>query len=236
MIHVLLLLLFAGPLWASVKSCLARNEQNVSCVNQNITNKCKNAKHRVTKVLRLTLDHFDTLLKSRNNLKVIHLFRDPRAIMNSRLQAEWYPSKDLLSNADALCRKMLFDYRVGQKLLKKYPNRFRFLYYEDLTDELLDKLKTLYTYIGMPLEEPRYSIVKTTNVFDSSKTKVLTEREKNTAFWWRKKLKWDLVTKMDNLCKDVYDALGYITFSNYNEMQNLTYPSVNIPPEYALIR
>ena len=236
MTHVLLfLLLFAGLLWTSVKSCLARKEQTVSCVNQNITSTCKNAKHRVTKVLRLTLDHFDTLLKSRDNLKVIHLFRDPRAIMNSRLEAEWYPSKDLLSNAESLCRKMIFDYRIGRKLLKKYPNRFRFLYYEDLTDEPLDKIKTLYRYIGLPLGEPKYSLVETSNVSDSSKSKVLTQREKNTAFWWRKKLQWDLVIKMDNLCKDVYDELGYIAFSNYDKMQNLTYPSVKIPQEYVLI-
>ena len=155
--------------------------------------------------------------------------------MNSRIETSWYPSKDLLPNAESLCKKMIVDYEEGKKLSLKYPNRFRFLYYEDLNDDPLDKVKTMYRYLGMSLDESKYSKVKSIKVFDSSENKVLTEREKNTAFWWRKKLKWDLVKKIDYLCKDVYDALGYKPFSTYDEMQNLTFKSVDIPSQYALL-
>ena len=148
----------------------------------------------------------------------------------------WFPSKNntrLLS--ESLCKKMIIDYHEGKKLSLKYPKRFKFLYYEDLNDHPLDKVKAIYSYLGMSLDESKYSIVKKIKVFDSTKSKVKTEKQNNTAFWWRTKLKWDLVQKIDVLCKDVYDALGYIPFRNYDEMQNTTFKSVHIPLEYALM-
>ena len=148
----------------------------------------------------------------------------------------WFPSKNntrLLS--ESLCKKMIIDYHEGKKLSLKYPKRFKFLYYEDLNDHPLDKVKAIYSYLEMSLDESKYSIVKKIKVFDSTKSKVKTEKENNTAFWWRTKLKWDLVQKIDVLCKDVYDALGYIPFRNYDEMQNTTFKSVHIPLEYALM-
>ena len=219
----------------SVKACIKRKGLNASCVSQNIPGTCQKAKHRVTKVLRFTLANFETLLQSRGNLKVIHLLRDPRAIVNSRIGTKWYPSKDVLSNTKALCKKMITDYQDGLNLFMKYPNRFRFLYYEDMNYDPKNKIRAIYKYLGMSVDESKYAQVITFPTFKSKNYKALTERETNTAFWWRKNLKWDLVMQIDNLCKDVYDALGYRTFSNYNEMQNLTFKSVNIPQEYALL-
>lgn len=228
---------FPGPSWSSTKLCIDKGGQHASCVNQHIPKICKNATHRVTKVLRVTVDNLETLLQSRKNLKIIHLFRDPRAIINSRIETSWYPSKDttqLLFNAESLCKKMIYDFREGQKLYKKYPERFRFLYYEDLNDDPLDKVKTLYKYLGMSLDESKYSVVKKIKVFNDAKNVVKTEREKNTAFWWRKTLDWGLVKEIDVLCKDVYSALGYVPFSRYEELRNLTIKSVHIPQEYVL--
>ena len=70
--HVFVMLCFSGPSMtsASIKLCSVRKGHIhvTPCVNQNITNLCKNAKHRVTKVVRFTLDHFDPLLKPRLHL------------------------------------------------------------------------------------------------------------------------------------------------------------------------
>ena len=149
----------------------------------------------------------------------------------------WYPSKNttmLLSNAKCLCRKMLYDFEEGQKLYALYPDRFRFLYYEDLNDDPLDKVKSIYQYLGMSLDESKYSVVKSIKVFNSRKDVIKTEREKNTAFWWRKTLNWQLTQKIDEICKDVYKSLGYKTFTSHEEQTNLTLKSVHIPPQYAI--
>ena len=233
------ILFFSGAPWKPIIPCYKKHGnamvKNASCINQDIIKVCKNAKHRVTKVVRFSLDRFESLLQTKENLKVIHLFRDPRAIMNSRFDAEWYPRGDFVSTTKSLCRKMMHDYQVGQKLMKKYPYRFRFLYYEDLNDKPSDKIKTIYRYLGMSLKEHKFPIVKNTNVFTNSDVNVSTEREKNTAYWWRKQLRWHLVKQIDNICKDVYNALGYVAFSNYDEMTNLTFKSIHIPTQYVIM-
>ena len=49
---------------------------------------CKKADFRATKTVRATMDVVETLLERNPNLRVIHLIRDPRAVMVSR--SEFY--------------------------------------------------------------------------------------------------------------------------------------------------
>ena len=225
----------AGPSWEEVGVCLKEGIETKVCINRHAISSCRNAQHKVAKVLRFTLDNLEEFLEHRPNLKVIHLFRDPRAIINSRISTTWYPSsteKMILDNARALCKKMAIDYKKGLDLLKKYPNRFRFLYYEDLNDEPLSQVKKLYRYLGMSVDPVKYPKVKTLHVFASNDQK--SEREKNTAFWWRKSLKWDYAKKVDEICKDIYETLGYRPFAGELGLRNLTIPSVRIPKQYKL--
>lgn len=183
----------------------------------------------------MTLDNLGEFLVSRPNLKVIHLFRDPRAIINSRIQTAWYPSgtdKIVLDNTRALCNKMMIDYKKGLGLLKRFPDRFRFLYYEDLNDEPMQQVKRLYEYLGMSLDPATYSKVKTLPVFVPNDQKL--ERERNTAYWWRKSLSWKYVQQIDDICKEVYNTLGYRVFKSEVGLKNLTIPSVRIPKQYQL--
>ncbi|XP_045163724.2 carbohydrate sulfotransferase 1-like [Mercenaria mercenaria] len=225
-----------GPSWSQMRTCMKTKMQFKLCLHRYIPRKCKNATHRVAKVLRLSTDLLGDILRARENLKVIHLFRDPRAIINSRIETTWYPThkeEQIIQNAKALCNKMLYDFQEGQKLLKLYPDRFKFVYYEDLSESPSGKSKELFNYFGMDLDEHKYPKVRNLSVFNNAKKR--TEREKNTAFWWRKSLKWDIVQKMEPLCKDVYKELGYKVFTNVQEYQNLSISSVTIPNKYLIL-
>ena len=167
-------------------------------------------------------------------MKIIHLFRDPRAIINSRIKTSWYPKMALISNAEGLCHKMLYDFSEGQKLYSRYPGRFRFVYYEDLNYRPFEKVKLLYTYLGMSLDESKYSVVGSISVFKSNKTESEKERETNTAYWWRKSLDWSLLQQIDEKCVGVYNALGYKKFDTYEDLTNLSLVSVVIPKQYKI--
>jgi hypothetical protein len=178
------------------------------------------------------------MLDTRKNLKVIHLFRDPRAIINSRIETKWFPSKtdeEVIENAKSLCNKMLYDFRKGQNVHKKYPDRFKFIYYEDLTSNMLSKSKILYNYIGMNVDETYFPEFMKHIV--SKKTFVSkVERKKNSAYWWRKNLNWTIVKNMEIICKDVYTELGYKPMSSFQEYVNLSMPSTVVPNEYLIVR
>ena len=182
----------------------------------------------------MTVDNLEYLLKTRENMKIIHLFRDPRAIMNSRIKTGWYPRLAVIPNAEGLCHKMLNDFSEGQKLYSRYPERFRFVYYEDLNERPLDKVKSLYKYLGMSLDESKYSVVESISVFKNNKAESEKERESNTAYWWRKSLDWSLLRQIDEKCAGVYKALGYKKFDTYEDLRNLTLDSVVIPEQYKI--
>ena len=214
--------------------CYKRRKAGSACIFKYIPQRCKNALHRVTKVLRFSVDLFEYLLNQRDNIKVIHLFRDPRAVINSRLETKWYNTpNDIALNARSLCNKMVHDYVEGEILLQKYPSKFMFLYYEDLNDKALDKVKALYRYIGMSDNPQKLKAIKDLPVF-SAKKSAGSDRESNTAFWWRKTLRWDIVKKVDKECEIVYKLMGYKPFSNEYELRNLSFASVDIPSKYRL--
>ncbi|XP_060596083.1 carbohydrate sulfotransferase 1-like [Ruditapes philippinarum] len=228
---------FGGPSWNTMRECMKHKNKHKTCFQRHMPKKCKDSTHKVTKVLRLTTDLLATVLQSRDNLKVIHLFRDPRAIINSRIETDWYPAKTdkmIIENAKSLCNKMLYDFREGQKVQKLFPDRFRFLYYEDFSVDILNKSKILYNYLGMNGNEVYYpEIIKLPAAKNAAPVK--SERKKNTAYWWRKTFKWEVVEKMEEICKDVYKELGYKSFSNKQEYNDLSIPSVVIPKDYLIV-
>jgi hypothetical protein len=60
----------------------------------------------------------------RFNLKVLHLVRDPRAIIVSRKFRKWCPSSEDCSSPQSLCSDMVDDFKAAATLRKKYRGRF----------------------------------------------------------------------------------------------------------------
>ena len=122
---------------------------------------CKGANHRVIKSLRMTLDNLTPLLKANPRLKVVHLFRDPRAIFNSRIGTMYVPIKNLYpldenkllhirSAIKTTCERHLIDLEASEMLRNVYPDRFKVIQYENLFSEPVSRgVKDLYEFAGM---------------------------------------------------------------------------------------
>ena len=69
---------------------MKEKDHNISClVKESLF--CKKASNIVIKILRLSLQSAKALLKTIPDLKIIHLLRDPRAVLNSRVKlTSWY--------------------------------------------------------------------------------------------------------------------------------------------------
>ena len=224
-----------GPVWERTYGCYKIGKRAGNCIMKYIPQRCKNAFHRVTKVLRFSVDLFEYLLNERDDIKVIHLFRDPRAIINSRLKTDWYKTpRNISLNAQSLCHKMLHDFNEGARLLKRYPSKFMFLYYEDLNEKAFSKVNALYRYIGMDTDPAKYESIKNLSVFSEDIEN--TGRVGNTAFWWRNTLKWDIVQQVDRQCSEVYKLLGFSTFEREQDLRDLNIPSLTIPSAFKLIK
>lgn len=75
-----------------------------TCIEALIT-KCKQAKHRVIKVILSSMELAEQVLNSVKNVKVIHLLRDPRAVVASRVRVGAVSKRAIEGAGGQLCRK-----------------------------------------------------------------------------------------------------------------------------------
>lgn len=115
---------------------------------------CSRKPHLVTKILRSSLDNYKPFLSQSENVVLVQLFRDPRAVINSRSMSFWYKHQykndtSIVDDVKCLCSRMFLDYKYGLKFKEKYPEKVLFVIYEDLLEDLNNKLNRLYQKLGM---------------------------------------------------------------------------------------
>ena len=203
----------AGPSWDSYRRCVMMKKPKSACIKHEEA-LCRRSPHVVTKVLRLTVGGLEPLLRTFPNLKIIQLFRDPRAIMNSRINSR-YPQKDFRNTTIALCRKMIWDLQEGKKLLKKYPDRFKFIFYEDMTTDPVGKTELLSNYIGMDFNKTEVELLNTIKVnkpFKDKQSEIPDARVDDNAYWWKSTLPKHNLTCVQEECREFFDTFGLELF------------------------
>lgn len=126
---------YKGYGWDSYKICRDNEQNSLTDCLKKAEPSCKSAKHRVVKLLRMTLDNLETLLLRNDHLKVIHLFRDPRGILNSQLHTSWFPvegdnEESVTKNIKVMCERLLLDLQTGKQLQMDFPDRVKLVQYE----------------------------------------------------------------------------------------------------------
>ncbi|CAC5363960.1 unnamed protein product [Mytilus coruscus] len=202
--------------------------------NRNITelNKmCTSAKSRVTKVLRIGADLIEDLLHIRHNLKIIYLYRDPRAIICSRRK---HDRESIPAMTKTVCGKMDTDSRIMLELANRYPKNIIFVSAERIAKDPIGVSQRLFYFLGLTfsrtLENRIINLSYRGSRYNSQKkTRVLSE---NKGFV--KSMKWRTLLSMkdkkiiDNLCQSVYRRLGYHEMSSEESFRNIY--SSNILP------
>ena len=232
------LFIFPGPSWNNYRKCLSGFNAKSECLRQ-LEEVCKNKTHRVLKVLRLSFSSFQPLMEINPKLKIIHLVRDPRAIVHSRLYSRFYPVERPRKNDSLernICEKMLTDINDVIKLKTNYPGRVLVLYYEDLIENMHIRLKEIYYKLNLTYDKDEVETLSKINVnksppeMGSSFTK---DRKHDNAFWWRMYITWEEVQRIDKWCGDIYKVLGYKQLSR-NQLRDDSVPSYKVPSSFKL--
>lgn len=212
------------------RSCVAAGENGVSCLKELAEQQCLQKKFRVTKTLRLTLEMARKLLNTIPHLKVIQLFRDPRAVVFSHHQTKWSPIKltsrhKITNGARAICERMVKDVQTSHKLLKEFPGRFKVIQYEDFEHPLI-AVQNIYDFVGMPFEEEILEYIENTTETASMVSHEKGHMDGNHPFTYREHMPWDAVTVISKYCKEAFDLLGYKTFYNERDFRDLSISAV----------
>ena len=208
--------------WISFKICRDRKKLPFNNCLKLAEKSCKSAKHRVIKLLRMTLDNLAPLLKTNPRLKVIHLFRDPRGIFNSKVGASLYPVDDkkllrIRGAVKTMCERLLVDLEASEILKAIYPDRVKVIQYEHFyANPLSDAAKDLYEFSGMEYGSKQQKIIQT-------------NFNKNTGatigfhpFNYRTKLPWSVIKLFNVECSEVLDRLGYTRYNDKSHLKDLS--------------
>ncbi|XP_018594751.1 carbohydrate sulfotransferase 6 [Scleropages formosus] len=205
---------------------------------------CRSYSHVVVKEVRFfdLVSLYPLLRDPAIDLRIIHLIRDPRAVVKSREQAVKALMRDnalVLEEGDAevidtqyrvmqeVCRSHV---RIHETATLKPPDflrgRYKMVRYEDLVLNPLDEIESMYSFAGlemnMQLQEWIYRITHGKGKGTRKEAFKITSRNaKDVAQAWRTTLPHDKVQRIQEVCKGAMSLLGYRLVDSKKEQAQL---------------
>ncbi|XP_015820833.3 carbohydrate sulfotransferase 5 [Nothobranchius furzeri] len=205
---------------------------------------CSTYSHVVLKETRLfELESLYPLLQDPNlDLRIVHLVRDPRAVMRSREESARVLAKDTataleqqnIPNVEAqfkvmqeICRSHVGIYE--RAILKPPPflrGRYKLVRYEDVVHNPQKEVNEIYDFVGLKMT-PEMSdwIYQKTHGKGKGTVKeafqVVSRNATQVSEAWRTMLPHLKVKRVQEVCKEAMSLLGYRTVQNNKEQNNL---------------
>ncbi|XP_069312517.1 carbohydrate sulfotransferase 6-like [Eulemur rufifrons] len=206
---------------------------------------CRSYSHVVLKEVRFfNLQVLYPLLRDPAlNLRIVHLVRDPRAVLHSREQTvkalardngivlgtngTWVEADPGLRVVREVCRSHV---RIAEAAMLKPPpflrGRYRLVRFEDLAREPLAKIRALYAFAGLSLtpqlEAWIHNITHGTGPGARSEAFQTSSRNAlNVSQAWRHKLPFSKIRRVQELCAGALQLLGYRPLFSEDEQRDL---------------
>ncbi|KAM9854729.1 carbohydrate sulfotransferase 6 [Aulostomus maculatus] len=220
-----------------IKKCDTRGLQEVQ-------DACGTYSHVVLKEVRFfELESLYPLLQDpRLDLRIIHLVRDPRAVVRSREQsAKAFVSDNAVvlehrhipgievqyQVMQEICRSHV---RINERAIQKPPpflkGRYKMVRYEDVVQNPLGEVTAMYEFVGLDmtrqLEEWIYKLTHGKGKGSVKEAFQVTSRNAtDVSQAWRTTLPFNKVKRIQEVCKGAMSLLGYRTVNNDKEMKRL---------------
>lgn len=202
------------------------NSHERHCV-QHLTDLCRSSSVVIIKVLRIDIELARVLKTYLNNLSIVHLVRDPRAILNSRAKAHYLSNDPLSSQSMALCSVMYKNIMNVQLYASCFTLQFELLAKEP---ELV--VRRLYSYCGLnfTLETLRWLKLHTNASQRDLFQLPVNRKDQKITFLknslhvsqdWRRRMSLKDNGIIQNSCHKVLGVLGFRVFAGESELRNL---------------
>ncbi|XP_064101690.1 uncharacterized protein LOC135212179 isoform X1 [Macrobrachium nipponense] len=194
-----------------------------------ISNMCKYMPVNVMKTVRMGLSPVVELLQDPSlDLRVIHLVRDPRGSLHSRMQLSWCKSM-ACSDPETVCSDLLTDLKLSATAKEKFPDRYLFVRYEDLSLEPEKKAREIMSFLNLTYQKSVSAFVRDhTSLARRSMKKPGTystyRDSKATTFAWRGALNYTTVESIQEVCKESLEILKLRYFDTEEDYMNTTIP------------
>lgn len=205
---------------------------------------CGTYSHVVLKEVRFfELESLYPLLRDPSlDLRIIHLVRDPRAVVRSREQsakAFMYDDAIVLEQRSVpaaevqykviqeICRSHV---RINERAIQKPPpflkGRYKLVRYEDVARNPLVEINSIYEFVGLKmttqLEEWIYKVTHGKGKGSKKEAFEITSRNAaDVSQAWRSTLPHNKVKRIQEVCKGAMSLLGYRTVNSEKEQKKL---------------
>lgn len=177
-------------------NCVKKERQKAAPCLEKLKGRCLKSKVRGLKTVRATMDTVAVLLNRHPHLKVLHLFRDPRAVTVSRLGNPSYRasvSKDVVTESKFYCNTVRSDIQTRKQLSINYTNNFKEIIYENMVLNPLNYSQNIYDFLGL-------SMPKTVDVWLRSNT----AKSSSISTAWKKKLNPNSRIQIERICGQLF--------------------------------
>ena len=180
---------------------------------------CARTRYKAAKLVRATMEeiqHF--ILQNRDiaeDIKILHLLRDPRGRLNSFLKYHSdlrlnHLTPDIVSTA---CERQMKDVRIRKQLEEQFPGMFLEIRYEDVASDPVTMATRIYHFVysqDVPDEVKQWISYNTNNRNGSVPKEKKTFRRNSTAtsLAWKQELSVDYQNLIKTECKDLLQHLN----------------------------
>lgn len=185
---------------------------------------CQKSRVVALKVIRSTMYGISSIFTSDSNVKVIHLIRDPRAVLKSQHRVGSFKWRDVAKASSEFCQRVENDISVSTNLSKIHTNRILTVRYEDIVDYPLETGRKMYAFFNLDMTLPIQKYIWNITYGghkDGCFICIVRSNATSTANTWRRKLPFHLVNEMQQGCGKVLRIMGYRTFNNSQEVKDL---------------
>ncbi|KAL4233731.1 sulfotransferase 5 [Mactra antiquata] len=213
--------LLAGDSWKNFRNCRKYTSKTVLQCLHVMEDICKASTYRVVKVFRLNSVVVSSLLETLPNLKIIQIFRDPRSVINNHISAPWYPVPKMnlgrvKDDVRALCNRLNEDVTEAINIVKKNPDGFKVVQYEDIFNDV-SKIKAVFVFTGLTVTSEIGQLIRT---FVKRYSHRETQHNHHLVFKFRKTLHYSVVKAIEKHCKSAINVLGYKVFRSEIHMKD----------------
>nr|XP_002128541.1 carbohydrate sulfotransferase 1 isoform X1 [Ciona intestinalis] len=197
---------------------------------------CQRSLFPVSKVIAEPfLESLEPILEdSRVELRVIHLVRDPRAVMSSRKDV-FSDAKNTFAikgNVNYLCNSQRRNLRFaecmnslcdGVKPSRLWKGRYKRLRFEDVSARPLEVAREVYNFVGLNFNSiiEKWIKLNTRAEASQSSNKFSTKRDSMSAVGhWRQSLSLNETLIIQSACFDNMSKLNYTLISNEHDLNN----------------
>ncbi|KAK2152959.1 hypothetical protein LSH36_313g01009 [Paralvinella palmiformis] len=189
--------------------CLIDVEPTLTkCASDYLDEPCRQKKLRAIKTVRANMRSAELLLKSYHKIYLIHVYRDPRGVVRSRLKATW--ARGLANRLSAAyeaqlyCSTVLNDIRKRKHLENEgHSNQIKEIIYDDFVQKPLLTVLDSYHFLG---KEPSMEVNR---YYHGTQCHSLWNKTQCRSTKWIKTLKQENITAINSACSEFFKETNF---------------------------